>query len=191
MRRLLSLLCLLFITNTVAVADTLNIQLGGSAGRFTYASEMFGGQYGPVDLEAGIYFDEEDDTLLHLGLLVRNDTLDNPLVISIGTRLYLADAGNDPNQPPADVGALAIGGELLYIPDNLGGLGFGIHYFIAPSIVSFMDAEGLTEYGVRVDYAITKQASVYVGYQKIEAELDSGVDLEIDSSAFVGISMRF
>ena len=191
MRRLLSLLFLFLITDTVVVADTLNIQLGSSAGRFTYASEMFGGQYGPVDLEAGIFFDEQDDVLAHLGLLVRNDTLDNPFVISIGTRLYLADVGNDPGETSADVGGLAIGGEVLFIPDNLGGLGFGFHYFIAPSIVSFLDAEGITEYGVRLDYAITEQASVYIGYQKIEADLENGETLEVDSSGFVGIGMRF
>lgn len=191
MRRILCLLVTLIASIETVHADMFNVQLSNDSGRFLYATEIFGGQYGPVDFEAGIYFNEDDDSLVHLGLLVRNDTLDNPLVISVGTRVYYADAGNHPNQTPAKIGAMTIGGELLFIPDNLGGLGFGIHYFVAPSIVAFLDADDFTEYGARLDYALTEQASVYIGYQRIETKLNNGTDLRIDSSTYFGIGMRF
>lgn len=193
MRRLL--LCLLGSTLfyvTAVNADSFNVQLSDDSARFVYATEVFGGQYGPVDFETGIFFNEEDDVMVHLGLLVRNDTLDNPIVISIGSRLYYADAGNAANQTDSTIAAITIGGELLFIPDTLGGLGFGIYYFVAPSIVSFLDADGFTEYGARIDYAITEQASIYLGYQKIEAELEiDGSDLKIHSGSFFGIGLRF
>lgn len=191
MRQFMIYLVMLFLTINTARADMFNIQLSSESGRFIYATEVFGGQYGPVDMELGLYFNEDDDTVGHVGMLVRNDTLDNPLVISVGARLYYGDVGNSPTQLKSDVGAMAIGGELLFIPDNLGGLGFGFHYYVAPSIVSFFDADGFTEYGVRLDYALTQQASVYIGYQKIEADLDNGTKLEIDSSGFFGIGLRF
>jgi len=175
-----------------AHADTLNIQLSNESARFMYASEVFGGQFGPTDLEVGGYFNEDDDSLLHLGLLVRNDSLDNPLVISIGARVYYGDVGNAPPNPtPTDAAVIALGGELLYIPDNLGGLGLGAYYFVAPSVVSFMDADGFTELGLYVDYAITEQASVYVGYRNIEVKLDTGLDIEVDSSLIYGLVLRF
>ena len=185
-----SIIILLVMVNPVQ-ADIFNIQLGSDSGRFLYATEVSSGRYGPIDMDLGFYFDDQDDYLGHIGLLVRNDTLNNPFVISVGTRLYYGDVGNAPTQTNADVGALAIGGEVLFIPDNLGGLGFGFHYYIAPSIVSFLDAEGFTEYGVRLDYAVTPQASIYIGYHKIEADLDNGTDIEIDSSSFIGLSLRF
>ena len=183
-----AILCL--FTQSV-FADMFNIQLSDKSGRFIYATELFGGQYGPVDLEMGLFFNQDDDKMVHIGMMVRNDTLDNPLVISIGARAYYADAGNAEGLTQADIGALAIGGELLFIPQNLGGLGFGFHYFIAPSVVSFMDADSFTEYGVRLDYEITRQASAYIGYQKIETELTNSTTLEIDSSVFFGIGLRF
>jgi hypothetical protein len=182
---------LMCITTQVVYADALNIQLSNKSARFIYASEVFGGQFGPTDLEVGAYFNEDDDTVAHLGLMVRNDSLDNPLIIAIGARAYYADAGNQLGQTPLTAGALALGGEILVIPNNLGGLGIGFHYFVAPSVTSFMDAEGFTEYGALVDYEITEQASVYVGYRKIEIEPETGADVVVDSSVIYGLILRF
>jgi hypothetical protein len=181
----------LFLFAHTAYADMFDIQLSNNSGRFSYATEVFGGQYGPVDLEMGLFFNQDSDKMAHIGMMVRNDTLDNPLVISIGTRLYYADAGNAPGETHAKFAAIAIGGELLFIPDNLGGLGLGLYYYVAPSVVSFMDADGFNEYGIRINYEITKQANVSLGYQKIKADLTTGSSLSIDSSVFFGIGLRF
>jgi hypothetical protein len=191
MRQLLATIILLISSFSSLQAGNLNIQLGSESGRFLYASEAFAGRFGPVDMEFALFFNDEEDYLGHIGLLVRNDTMDNPFVISVGTRLYYGDVGNAPTQTNADIGGIAIGGEVLFIPDNLGGLGFGIHYYYVPGIVAFMDAEDITEYGARLEYAITQQASIYIGYQKIEAGLENGTDLEIDDNTHIGISLRF
>ena len=183
--------CLAMLLVTPAQADSFNVNLGDNSVRFLYATEMFGGTYGPIDFEVGLYFNEDDDVMGHMGFMVRNDTLDNPLVISLGTRLYYADAGNAPSQTQADVGAIAIGGELLIIPDNLSGLGFGFYYYTAPSVVSFMDADRFTEYGVSLKYEITQQSSISIGYQKVEADLDNGSTVEIEDGAYFSIGLRF
>lgn len=180
---------MIFFSHSV-FADMFNVQLSNESGRFIYATELFGGQYGPVDLEMGLFFNQDDDKMLHLGMLVRNDTLDSPLVISVGTRLYYANVGNATTSS-SDIAAIAIGGELLFIPQNFGGLGFGFHYFVAPSVVTFMDGENFNEYGFRLSYELTKQADVYLGYQKVKAKLTNGTELEVDSSAYFGIGMRF
>jgi hypothetical protein len=185
------LAAVLLIASHCAFADMFNVQLSDKSGRFNYAMEMFGGQYGPVDLDMGIYINQDDDKMAHIGLVVHNDTLDSPLVISIGTRLYYGDIGNEPPGPHSKFSAIAIGGELLFIPDNLGGLGLGVHYYVAPSVVSYIDADGFTEYGIRLDYEITRQANIFVGYQKIKVDLVGGPTLDVDSSTFFGIGMRF
>ena len=193
MRRL-TLLCLglLILSGTARAESSFGIQLSDESARFVYATEMHNGQHGPVDMEFGLFFNEDDDVMGHVGLMVRNDTFESPLVISLGARAYYADAGNAPGNPPdSSVGAIAIGGELLFIPDNWGGLGIGVHYFIAPEIVSFGDADGFTEYGVRLNYEITMQSSIFIGYEKIEAELEDGTDLEIGDSVVFGINLRF
>ena len=189
LKYLIATILLLFAHS--AFADMFNIQLSNDSGRFTYATEVFGGQYGPVDLETSLYFNQDNDKMADVGLMVRNDTLDNPLVISIGSRVYYGDVGNGEGQTHATFAAIAIGGELLFIPGNLGGLGLGVYYFIAPSVVTFMDADNFSEYGIRMTYGITKQADVAVGYQKIKTNLNDGTTLDIDSSVFFGITLRF
>jgi hypothetical protein len=175
----------------MAFADSVNVELSGKSARFVYASELYGSQYGPMDMEFSGFFNEDDDSMFTVGFLIRNDTLDSPLVISIGTRAYYADTGNAPGQTKATVAALTIGGEILYIPANLKGFGFGAHVFVAPKIVTFMDADGFMEYGGRVEYEITKQSSIYVGYSKAKIELKAGGSANLEGELFVGIGMRF
>lgn len=174
-----------------AFADMLNIQLSNDSGRFIYSTEIFGGQYGPIDLESGLYFNQDSDKMVHLGLMVRNDTLDNPLVISVGARAYLGDVGHSTGQVRAKFGAVAVGGEILVIPNNLGGLGFGAYYYLAPSVVTYMDADSFSEYGVRLNYEITKQADVSLGYRKINIDLNNSTSQTVDSSLYFGIGLRF
>lgn len=181
---------LLFIAHA-ANADMFNIQLSNDSGRLYYSTEVFGGQYGPVDLDMGVFFNQDRDKMAHIGMMVRNDTLDNPLVISIGVRAYYGDVGHKAPGPRAKFSALSIGGEVLFIPDNLGGLGFGVHYYVAPSVVSYMDADGFTEYGARINYELTKQANISAGYQKIKVNLNNNATLDVDSSFFFGIGLRF
>jgi hypothetical protein len=182
---------LLFLFARSVYADMFDVQLSNNSGRFAYSTEVFGGQYGPVDLDMGVFFNQDSDKMAHIGMMVRNDTLDNPLVISIGVRAYYGDVGNKAPGPHSKFGAITIGGELLFIPNNLGGLGFGINYYVAPSVVSYIDADGFNEYGVRINYELTKQANVSLGYQKIKVDLKDGTTLDVDSSVFFGIGLRF
>lgn len=188
--RLLFLLGL-FWSATSAFADAINVELSGKSARFVYASELYGSQYGPMDMEFSGFFNEDNDSMFTAGFLVRNDTLDSPLVISIGTRIYYADAGNAPGATNVKVAALTIGGEIIYIPANLKGFGFGAHVFIAPEIVTFMDADGFMEYGARIEYEITKQSSIYLGYAKTRIDLQTGGSVSLQGDVFVGIGMRF
>jgi len=184
-------IAILLILSQAANADLFNIQLSNTSGRFLYAHEIYGGQASPLDLEAGFFYNEDSDKLAHLGIMVRNDTLDNPLVISVGARLYYGDVGHRSGETNANFSALAIGGELLFIPNNLGGLGFGINYYGAPKVVSYMDAEGFREYGARINYQITQQADVSIGYRKISVDLKNQTTVTPDSKFYLGIELRF
>lgn len=188
--RLLVLLAL-FLSVNVAFADSINVELSGKSARFAYASELSGSQYGPMDMEFSGFFNEDNDSMFTAGFLIRNDTLDSPLVISIGTRAYYADAGNAPGATNVKVAALTIGGEIIYIPANLKGIGFGAHLFVAPEIVTFMDADGFMEYGARIEYEITRQSRIYVGYSKAKIDLQTGGSVTLQGEVYVGIGMRF
>lgn len=179
------------LTGAVRAEQALDIRLGSNSARFMYASEVLGGSFGAASMEFGVFFNEYNDSLLHAGLFIASESLENPITISLGLRGYYADAGNNPGQTQADAGALAIGGELVLVPKNFGGLGFAAGYYVAPSVLSFMDAERLVEYGVRMEFSVTEQTKLILGYQNIEVELESGAKLDIDSGFIAGIGLRF
>ena len=174
-----------------AESQALDVRLGDNSARFMYSSEVLGGSFGPASLEFGVFFNEHNDTLLHAGMFIASESLENPFSISLGLRGYYADAGNGPNQVQTDVGALAIGGELVFVPKNFGGFGFAATYYIAPSVLAFMDADRLVEYGARLEFSITEQTKLILGYRNIEADREDGSNIEIDSGFIFGIGLRF
>jgi hypothetical protein len=183
----------LFLPASLVYAQGLVIQINNDSARFTFATEAWGQEYGQLDLEAGFLFNENDDYMINAGLMVRNDSLDTPIIVSIGSRLYYADVtGPAPTLTSYTVASVTIGIDVLLIPDNLGGIGFGAHYFKGPSVVSFGDAESFTEYGVRLSYQITPQANIFVGHQTIETEIkDQGFDITVSKGTLFGVDLRF
>lgn len=193
MKKAILLVISFFLPVSFASAQGLAIQVNNDSARFTYSTEAWGQQYGQLDLEGGFLYTQDNDYMLSLGLMVRNDSLDTPVIISIGSRLYYSHVtGPAPTLTKYSVAAVTVGIDALIIPDNLGGVGFGAHYFTGPSVVSFADAEGFTEYGVRVSYQLTPQANIYLGYQKIETKIkNTGTTVIISDGTLFGVDMRF
>jgi len=174
-----------------AESQALDIRLGDNSARFMYASDVLGGSFGSASMDFGIYFDDESDILAHAGMLIRSDSLENPFSISLGFRGYYGDVGKQPDQIPTNAAALAIGGDLLFVPKNFGGFGFAVTYYIAPSVLSFMDIDRFSEFGARVEFSITEQTKLVLGYQDIKVDRTDGTSLDIDSGFIFGIGLRF
>ena len=187
LHKLIAALVLLHISYG-AYADSFNIQLSDASARFIYAAEVFGGEFGPTDMQVGAYF---NDTVAHLSLVLRSDAVDNPIVTAIGARLYYGDVGNAVGQTPADVAAIAFGVSVRYMPESLVGVGVSAYYFGSPGVTSYMDADSFTEYGVAVDVDITEQVALYLGYRNISVDLTTGTTLDIDDSFMYGVMFRF
>ena len=173
-----------------SMAEAVKAYLSSDSARFSYATQAFGQQFGRLELEAGLLFTDNDpprtnDFLAHLGLQVRGESLDFPLIVSVGGRAYYGEAGI------YDVSGIGIGGDLLLLPEAWGGLGIGAFYYHAPGVVSFQDSDGFTEYGVTISFQITPQASLVAGTQKVEAEITNIGDVEIEKGGFFGVDIRF
>ena len=183
------LICML----SVAVrAEGIVAMLSGDSARFFYSTQMWGQQAGPVELETGIMFNEDDNYLVNLGMMLRNDNLDSPIILSLGGRSYFASVNDTNTNEDFKVVGLALGAEILFVPDNLGGLGVGFQYYYAPDILSGADAEGIVEYGVKLDYQLTPQANLFVGYQKIVADIkERQGDIDIEKGFLLGFGMRY
>ncbi|MCW8901892.1 MAG: YfaZ family outer membrane protein [Gammaproteobacteria bacterium] len=182
--RIILLVSALFASNVSSAAE-FNIQLGSDTARFMYLTEAFGQDFGRLELEAGFLYNENSDKLLNAGLLVRGESVSVPLIVSIGGRAYYAEVAS------YKLGAIAIGGDLLLSPESWGGFGLGAFFYTAPGIVSFSDAEGLTEYGVYTNFQVTPQARMSLGYKKINVSIKNAADAEIDKGAYFGLNISF
>jgi hypothetical protein len=175
----------LLMFSYTAQAQTIRVLLSDDVARFSYSTEIMGQKFGGLELETGLLYTDDNDYLLSVGAMVRGESVDMPIIVGVGGRLYYADV------EPHTLGALAIGGEILVSPDSWGGFGIGASLFHAPSVTSYSDAESFTEYSFSLNYQITAQASIYVGRQVIEADIGSRNDVELEDDTFVGIDMRF
>ena len=179
------LLAAALLISSVSTAEEINVQLASDTARFTYLTEAFGQDFGRLELETSFLYNENGDNLINVGMLVRGESVSVPLIISMGARAYYADVG------ASTVAALAIGGDLLLAPESWGGLGIGGFYFTAPSVVSFLDAEDFTEYGVYINFQISPQASISGGFKHIETSLLNATDIEIEDGAYFGLTLNF
>lgn len=182
--RILLLLTALFMSSTVS-AQQFNVQLGKDTARFFYHTEAFGQDFGRLELEFGYLYSQDKDSLVNLGLLVRGESVSLPMIITIGARLYYA------NLDIYEVGALAIGGDVLLSPESWGGFGIGGFYFNAPGVVSFLDATDLVEYGAYFNFQITEQARFGLGYKHIEAAIAGAANIVIDDGGYFTLTLRF
>lgn len=179
------LLVLTFLMSSTAFSQGMNIQFASKTARFMYLTEAFGQDFGRLELEAGVLYNENSDFLLNMGLLVRGESVSMPMIVSVGARVYYADVG------PYNVGAIAIGGDLLLAPESWGGVGLGVNFYTAPGVVAFGDADDLTEYGIYLNYQITPQASFSLGYKNIDTEIKNVGSITIDEGGYFGLSIEF
>ena len=179
------LLATALLMSSVTSAEEVNIQLGSDTARFMYLTEAFGQDFGRLELEAGFLYNQSGDSLVNLGLLVRGESISVPMIVSIGVRGYVAEVG------VYEVGALAIGGDLLLVPDTWGGFGAGIYYYTAPGVVAFGDADGLSEYGAYVNFQITPQARIALGYQEINVSIINAADETLDKGGYFRLNLSF
>ncbi|UCE90481.1 MAG: hypothetical protein JSW10_06640 [Pseudomonadota bacterium] len=176
---------LLLAWGSVSHAHTVEIELSGEYARANYVSGPLGGKAGRLEYDAGLIYNENNDYLLNGSLMVRAENLDVPLLIAAGGRLYLGEVTDK------DVGALALGGDLIYAPAVLAGFEFGGRLFFAPKVTSFADAEQVLDYSIWAGYQISSLATIYIGYQSLETKLKQLGDQKVADSAFLGLSFHF
>ena len=179
------LLIITLLMSSAASAEEISIQTSNNAARFMYLTEAFGQDFGRLELELGLLYNENSDTLFNAGILVRGEGVSVPIIVSIGIRSYYAELD------AYSLGAVAIGGDLLLAPESWGGFGLGAYYFTSPGVMTFGDADDITEYGAYVSFQITTQASIALGYQLLEAEVTNVGDIPIVDGGYFGLNINF
>jgi hypothetical protein len=174
-----------------AQAEILDFNIGDNAFRLGLAgplARLFDGVNGQYDVGVLLKPKTEDNLIqVHTGILLTGDagSKDVDLAAGLGARLIYTGRDHDSG------GAFAPGGQLEARLPGFNRLGLTGYAYYAPEVICFGEVGEYFEYGVDLDYAVIKGGSVYVGYRKIEEELSSASDFEVENSAHIGFRLKF
>ncbi len=188
--KLFSFLVAIVISSS-AMADSATVQLSSDSARFRYNMTGLGQSFGNLESSFGFLYTDNSDAknsyLADVGAFVRGESVEAPIIVSIGGRFYAGKAED------YTVYAVGLGGDVLLLPESWGGFGVGAFFVIAPGVVSFGDSDGLVDYGAHMIFEVSPQATVLLGYQKVDVDINvAGVDkINVDNGAFFGVHIKF
>lgn len=178
--------------SSAALADALDINLSNNTAQFQFGTGSPTGTQGKTDLHAGVLYNNNNSLLVNAGILVVNQQESAPgLSIGAGVEAVVATVKDN---PPTRSNASAIALDLMarYSPPNVGKLGFAGEFHYAPRIITYGDANRYSQFGARVEYEISPQMLVYVGYRKTTFGIKNGArDDVVDNGAHLGIKLGF
>lgn len=161
-------------------AATLDVNINNESIRAEYDAPL---PQNRMHMAVGVLYHEEnnaDAVVAHAGLHTQEDTPDYS--VGIGGRGYWVSASGG-----LDGLAMALGvqGSVQLPQVRIGG-----HLYYAPQVISFGDLDGLTDLSVRAYYQALKDVDVYLGWRKLELDVD-GHSGDLDASLNVGFVMNF
>lgn len=191
MRKSLVAVALLAASSVGSVhAAALDISLSDQSANVALLMEGSRFYLGGSDLGFGVYFNENNDVLMHASLLGINvaPTMGQPYRIAAGAKAYFGqvDATGD------SLSAIGIGGrfELIH-PHPRMPMSIAAEAYYAPDITSFGDAQNLLEFNVRLELDITPSTKAYLGYRLMESEFQTATGatntVELDDSIHFGV----
>lgn len=186
MRKLVSILILSAFTVPAVHAASLELTLNDDVAQFLITSP--GDRWGMdnTQLGAGILFNENDDVLGTLRLMSTN-RVSPSLRFGVGVQGYLGEL----DKVDETASSIAVGGNVGLSLASQIPLSLVLEGWIAPNILSFGDTEKTKEWSARIEAAISRQAAVFVGYRKLEIEVENRGDYELDDSANFGVRLTF
>ncbi|MCF6209421.1 MAG: YfaZ family protein [Gammaproteobacteria bacterium] len=190
LRKLFIAAFLFSASSSLAMAQSLDINLGDKSASFRYNAFVGGSTFGRTELNFGVLYNEDKNRYADIGLLVV-DTAGSKapgLEVGIGPKvMFLWENDRD-----AKGTAIALGGRLNFKPQKMKRLRLGLEGYFAPSITSFQDIDNAYTLEGRVGYEILPTATAYVGYRSIRASLNKNQGTQtIDQGAFLGIQLFF
>ncbi len=189
--RRLTLLCGLLALSPLAQADYFDFNLDGKSLRAFYAQKItFERPKVTPDLEIGYLFSQDPDNadpLFNIGLVTKGENFlkGSNAQIRMGGRAIFAKAKEE------HVAALGFGGRAMYFPREMDLWSFAAELYYAPQITSFINARAYSEYGLRADYNILVDGSIYIGWTRINAKFEKSGSTVLLQDLHLGMAFRF
>jgi hypothetical protein len=152
-----------------------------------YVRDIDVGEFGENEFRAGFFLNEDRDLIGIADMLVDVGQPERRpyWALQVGPRVYGALLSVEDQ----DVFAIGIGGKLSYFIGRDRRSSASVAAYYAPDIVTFGNADDVTDITVQFETQLTESTRVFVGYRTFEFDLD--VDREVDDGVHVGIRYDF
>jgi len=184
--RVLATLCATVLLCSAVSAGEIDLSFNSDAIRALYLHD-----FESRDLSADVGFANNSDR----GLVINGSLFisgyasdgDNPLEAGLGVRGALVD-GDHSDQEGLSA---AVGGFFRYALPRMDRVSIRGDAWFAPDILSIGDVEEYKDASIRLQYALLKDADIFVSARYLNAEFDNGSRQLIDSGMNVGFNIRF
>lgn len=183
---LFAVIILSFGLANVVHAQALDVNLNDDTAEFRFTTPVgFENSFGGAELDVGFLSTSTDDIMGIVGF----QAVDEAGSATPGLRVGVGVMGFAGTIDSDDIYAVALGGNARFPLFNRVAIFGDFHY--APNVVTFGDAERLLYIDTRLEYEILPQATVYLGYRKLRANISNGVNVSIDNGAHIGLQFLF
>ena len=188
LRTIFVMLVSLFCSSTT-YANGIDFRISSETAEITFLSQASTFGYGGADVGIGAFINEGDDLMLGGSMLVSGSSTGDlqALHFGVGVKGYFGsvDVSNETG------GAIAIGAQARYVFPGPTPLAVLFEVFIAPSVTSLIDFEGLTELRLGLELEVSPSARAYVGYHSFELDTKFRRNHELDDTAHFGIRFTY
>ena len=170
----------------VVYAQSLDINLSDDTAEFRYITPVgFENSLGNAELDLGFLSTTSDDIMGIVGFQAVDEagSATPGLKVGVGVKAFAGTINKN------DVYAIGLGGNVRVPIINRVAIFGDIHF--APDVVTFGDTERLLYINTRLEYEILPEATVYLGYRNLRANLTKGGHESIDNAAHLGLQFMF
>lgn len=168
----------------------ISVYVSNDALQALYGRDIEINRVGNTQARMGFFFNEERDLIAIGDLMAYTGNVQDPrnrrLEFRVGSRVYGAFLNVENN----DVFSISIGGEAqwYFSRDRRTSVLLGFYY--APDILTFGEANNVTDATLRLQTRLTPRTDVFVGYRTFEFDQDEG-DREVDDGVHLGFHFQF
>ena len=184
--RVLATLCATVLLCSAVSAGEIDLSFNSDAVRVFYIHD-----FSDRDLSADVGFTTNSDrgTVINASLFIRGYASDgdNPLQAGLGVRSGIVDGERSKQQGIP----IAIGAFFRYSLPSMDRLSIRGDAWLAPDILSIGDLDKYQDASLRLQYALLKQADIFVGGRYLNTEFSDGSRQIIDNGANIGFNIRF
>ncbi len=168
-----------------AHADQLEVFLSQRAAQIGYAKPLGTSN---SDAMAAVFYNEDSDVMLNGGVMAYGQPPGQlPFSFGAGVKAY-AFSLDDADET---VAAGALGGKVTYtIPANIP-MHLSAEAFYAPDITTTGEGDSMLDFNTRFEIEFIPRTSGFIGYRKMEVDLDNAEDAELDDNIHVGLRLNF